>query len=58
MSKVQPRRIEARCQKEFIVLQHSLNEFDFDNAENDIPEITDGSRTPVLDNVEPVWTDA
>ena len=26
--------------------------------ENDIPEITHGPGNPLLDNIEPIWTDA
>ena len=37
---------------------YNIHEFDFDGVENDIPEITHGPEAPVLDNIEPVWTDA
>ena len=30
---------------------------DFDDVESDNPEITHGSGTPVLDNIEPFWAD-
>ena len=37
---------------------HAIDDVDFDGVENDIPEITHGLGTPVLDNIEPVWTNA
>ena len=37
---------------------HAINEADFDGVENDIPEIIQGPGIPVLDNIEPVSTDA
>ena len=37
---------------------HAINEVDFDGVENDIPEIIQGPGIPVLDNIEPVSTDA
>ena len=37
---------------------YAIDDVDFDGVENDIPEITDGPGTPVLDNIEPVQTDA
>lgn len=37
---------------------HIINEVDFDGVENDIPDITHGPDTPVLDNIEAILTDA
>ena len=63
--KVRPQRIEVRRQKELLCAMtfqelewHAINDVDFDGVENDIPEITHGPGTPVLDNIGPVWTDA
>ena len=36
--------------------QYTIDDFDFDGVENDIPEITSEPETPVLDNIESVWT--
>ena len=37
---------------------HEIDDVDFDDVENDIPEITHGPGTPGLDNIQPVWMDA
>ena len=37
---------------------HSIDDIDFDDVENDIPEINHGPGTHVLTNIEPVWMDA
>ena len=65
MRKIRPQRIETRRQKELLCAMacqelewHAINDVDFDGVENDVPEITHGPRTLILDNVEPVWTDS
>ena len=37
---------------------HAIDDVDFIGVGNDIPEMTDGPVTPVLDNIDPFWTNA
>ena len=58
MNKVRAQRIGARRQKELLCAMtfqelewHPVDEVDFNGVENDIPGITHGPGTPVLDNI-------
>ena len=37
---------------------HAIDDVDFDGVKNDIPEFIHRPGNPLLDNIEPVWTDA
>ena len=61
--KGRPQRVATRRQKELLsamALQefewHDVDDVDFDDAEADILEIVHESGTPVLDDIELVWT--
>ena len=61
--KVRPQRVAARLQKELLCAMafqelewHAVDDVNFDDAEADILEIIHESGTPVLDGIEPVWT--
>ena len=63
--KVQPQRRKARRQKEVLSVMafqelewYAIDDVDFDGVKNDIPEFIHRPGNPLLDNIEPVWTDA
>ena len=63
--KVRPQRVAARRQKELfcaMVFQelewHAINDvdFDFDDNQVDISEIAPKSGTPVIEDIQPIWS--
>ena len=60
--KVRPQRVAARRQNELLCAMafqelewHAINDVDFDD-ESDIPEVVPKSGTPVLNDMDPIWT--
>ena len=58
MRKPDHKEQKPAAKKSCFALWHSIHDVDFDGVENDISEITHEPVTPVLGNIEPVWTDA
>ena len=61
--KVRPQRVAARRQKELLCAMafrelewHAIDDVDFDDNQVDISEIAPKSGTPVIENIQPIWS--
>ena len=61
--KVRPQRVAARRQKELLCAMafqelewHAIDDVDFDDNQVDISEIAPKSGTPVIEDIQPIWS--